>query len=703
MIQINDMLQKLNTHQQRAVLDESRAALVNAHVGSGKTTVLIAKVFYQHVQRQVPLRDMVVLTFTNKAANEIKERMIAAAPQISDADMPWFGTFHGTAMRMLQNLLPVETLGYTSAFTLLDPDELSEMAERLITEHGFRIKYRSKLAKRLEAYQASQSLYGIMKHADDIGRLWDAITQEKIRQNKMDFDDLIRNATRLLQGGTSLPKWVIVDEFQDCNSLQLEFIKAMIAADTKLFAVGDPNQIIYSWRGSNRNIFTEFKREYQAQEMSLPINYRSSSTILDAARNFLENRSDLAGVREPGCGIIVRNHYNPFLEADYLADKIQQLHESGVAYQNIAVFYRLQRQSKLLEDMFHRKGVPYEVSVRKTLKDIPVLQWFVRLLSAAVNENDRNSLISVLMDTRFGEGLTLSQAKKILNGGSGCELYERIRSFSQWAAGSKTAREMYGYFGLDRYLSPTSSSFQENKGYVLTLLKRLEEYLGKKNSDILQGLTVFLNSTALYGVDILKENTPASADTVKLMTLHACKGLEFQYVFIIGVNYGLIPLHTALGREQNEEQEEEEKRLFFVGITRAMDCLELSYYTSPDDLRVVPGESGYLGMIPRHLLDCEAENHPGKVDLQAFRRAVKENRDKNKTVELFTAQKPDEKNATAPQSVENPKRKVRHAKYGEGVIESEDEESITVYFENYGLKSFAKDFCPLEFINQGGL
>lgn len=687
MILIKDILQNLNIHQQRAVLDESRAILVNANVGSGKTTVLIDKVLYQYVQRQVPLKDMVVLTFTNKAANEIKQRMMTADSQIKESDMPWFGTFHSIAMRMLQTILPVKSLGYTASFTILDPDDLFKMGTELIAENGFHIKYRNKLVKRLEAYQASQPLYGTMKYVDDIARLWDCMVQEKVRQNKMDFDDLIRTATQLLPSETWLPKWVIVDEFQDCNNLQLEFIRTMIAETTKVFVVGDPNQIIYSWRGSNRNIFTEFKKEYQAQELFLPINYRSSSTILAAAKNFLENQSNLEGTRETGCGIVVKNHYNPFQEADYLAEKIKRLHEWGIAYQNIAILYRLQRQSQSLEDMFGRIGIPYEVSVRKTLKDIPVLQWFVQLLNASVNENDRNSLIAVLTDVRFGVSLTVSQTKKIMTTGSGCELFEKIRKFSSWVFTGKTAKGIYDYFDLDKYLLPTSAAFEENRKCVFALLNRLEEYLEKKDLDLLPGLSAFINSASLYGVDILKEDISLAVDKVKFMTLHACKGLEFQYVFIIGLNYGLIPLHTTSGREQNQDQEEEEKRLFFVGITRARDCLELSYYTSPDDLRVVPGASSYLSMIPPHLLDFE-ETTFGTVDLQAFRRSAKANQDKDKKVDLFAA----------PQPKESSPKKVRHARYGEGIIASENEDIITVFFENYGLKTFSKTFCPLEFL-----
>lgn len=695
MIQIDDMLQRLNRYQRQAVLDESPAALVNANVGSGKTTVLISKVFYQHMVLQVPLKEMVVLTFTNKAANEIRERMIAADPQVKEEDMPWFGTFHSVAMRMLQTVLPVETLRYTKSFTVLDPDELNEMAERLITEHGFKIKYRSKLSKRLEAFAAGQLLYGVMKQADDIAKLWDCIIGEKVAQNKMDFDDLIRNAAQLLNCCDFAPKWVIVDEFQDCDSLQLEFIRATMSAGTKLFAVGDPNQIIYSWRGSSKNIFTGFIREVSARELSLPLNYRSSNTILEAAKCFLENRSDLEGIREPGCGIIVRKHYSPFMEADYLADKIRQLHNTGVDYHDIAVFYRLQRQSGTIADVFRHAGIPFEISARKTLKDIPVLQWLVRLLSASVNKNDRNGIISVLTNKQFGPGLTLAQARRLTES-DGSPLSDKIRGFTQWAVKSGTVHEIYDYFDLDVYLSPTSVTFQENRAYVLGLLERLEEYIAKRKCALVPGLADFLNLAALYGTEILLDGDPVYEDTVKLMTLHACKGLEFQYVFIIGVNYGLIPLRADPGKEQNCD--EEEKRLFFVGITRAKDYLELSYYTSPDDPRIAPGASSYLSVIPRRLLDYEEESRSGETDLQSFRRMIMKNRDRDRIKDPFSSLNETVQKEKDTPPVVSAERKVRHAKYGEGVIESENENTVTVDFPEYGSKSFSKDFCPLEYL-----
>ncbi len=541
------------------MLDESRAVLVNAAVGSGKTTVLIAKALYEHTARGVPLREMAVLTFTNKAADEIRERMRAADPDAGDEETAWFGTFHSVALRLLQQVLPVGELGFTPSFAVLAPDEELELAERLIGTHGLCVKYRNKLIKRMEAFASGRSLYGVMKREDDIGRLCELLAAEKLRLNAMNFDDLLKNAARLLRSAGWSPRRVIVDEFQDCDALQTELLRAMASPETKLFVVGDPNQVIYSWRGGGRDIFRRFAAEFGATELSLPVNYRSSATILEAAKFFLEDRSQLEGIRDPGAGIVVRNHYNPFLEAVSLAETIWRLHETGAPWREIAVLFRLQRQSAALEDTFARRGIPFAAQMRKSAKEA----------LAAESENEAPS---------------------------------------------------------------------------------------------------------------------AEVDAVQLMTLHACKGLEFRCVFIVGVNYGLIPMHTSPGRW---EEQEEERRLFFVGITRAKDYLELSYYTSPDDPRVMPGKSGYLSMIPARLLEAP-DDAPGEADLQWYRRMILENRGKRGAQDVFGPERTEEASAGAKRAL--------HPRYGEGVVESEDETSYTVGFAQYGTKTFSKDFCPLEFL-----
>ena len=212
---------------------------------------------------------------------------------------------------------------------------------------------------------------------------------------------------------------------------------------------------------------------------------------------------------------------------------------------------------------------------------------------------------------------------------------------------------------------------------MYTFTNKIFEYIDYKGCSILDGIKEFINFSALYGVDILKENIHISEDSVKLMTLHACKGLEFKYVFIIGVNYGLIPL-----LKDDIEELDEEKRLFFVGITRAIDNLEISYYTSPGSPRVISGPSNFLSMLPKHLINISDRNE-AKSDLKAFRREIKNNIEKGVKNEKINTET---------------LSKVRHERYGIGAVESEDDNTIVVLFDGYGRKEFDKAFNALEFL-----
>ena len=310
-------LNKLNPYQKEAVLDESPACLVNANVGSGKTTVLTAKVRYLCEQKGVAPKDLMVLTFTNKAANEIRERLENLTGKEEDL---WFGTFHSVALRMLQTILPVEELGYTKEFQVCIPEEEMQMAQQLITEQNLQIKYKNRLKKRLD--QSRQKSGRKPKdYGDDFERLCTLLEEEKKKQNKMTYEELILHTGQLLQSHPEIlrPLWLIIDEVQDCDQSQLDLLDSLMGKDSHLFAVGDPNQVIYSWRGSAFQIFFQLKNRYQAMELSLPINYRSSGTILSAARRFLQNGSTLEGVKSEGGKVQIRKQYDPFQEAEDLA------------------------------------------------------------------------------------------------------------------------------------------------------------------------------------------------------------------------------------------------------------------------------------------------------------------------------------------------------------------------------------------------
>lgn len=711
-------LQRLNEYQKAAVFDESSVCLVNANVGSGKTTVLITKVMYLHYEKQIPYEQMVVLTFTNKAADEIKERLYALEPEIAEEQLWGFGTFHSVCLTMLKKMLPVEKLGYTKEFMVMDPDEELEMAEQLILTYQLKIKYKNRLKKRLEQKNS--------KYQDDIEKLKALLKEEKRRQDKMTFDELLENTCKLVKMSEQKMNdisWIIVDEVQDSDEKQLELIDCLKKPQTCFFAVGDPNQVIYSWRGSAFHIFYQLKTKYQATELTLPVNYRSSSEILAVARCFMKQGGTLQGGRENGDKIQIRNMYDPFQEADYLAGRIRELHASGLLYREIAVFYRLQNQSEIFEHVFEKEGIPFEVSLKKTVKDIPVLDWLIRVLRFSVNPKDKSSGIAVLADKKYGDGMSVKEAEKTID--SLCEtqkmqietpqsekqkinsdIRRQMLGFSQayFNARSTTAEDLWNYFSLEDHLHPTTALYVEDRTYVMDFLESMITYQKEQQKNVVEGFSEFLNMASLYGMNILKKEIHNENDTVKLMTLHASKGLEFSHVFITGVNYGLIPLQT-----KSFEEEEEEQRLFFVGITRAKEHLELSYYTSPGQYRAASGPSRYLRMIPGNLIEGqEKDRESPAAHLQDLKRQILAARtNQSEHIELQEAGKiseckyPSANAGTKNLSLEDDmvttqKRRVRHPKYGTGSVVREDDMMITVDFDDYGEKELMKMFGGLE-------
>ena len=720
--------ERLNPYQREAVTDENKACLVSANVGSGKTTVLTAKILYLHEVKHVSYRDMVVLTFTNKAASEIRERLVRADLSVTPEETENFGTFHGVALGLLKKRLPVETLGYTKDFMVMEPDEELELAHALIAEKKLKIKYKNRLRKRLAAAERVSAAgdSGVAGRQDDLEILAGLLTEEKLRRNKMTFSDLMKNACLLMakeegeEERSADIQWVIVDEVQDCDGKQLEFIDCFMAEGSKLFAVGDPNQVIYSWRGSAFHLFYTLKTRYQAAELSLPVNYRSCNEILEAARCFQQNGGALEGIRGSGEKIVVKNHYDSFQEACYLTDRIRELQKQGIPFDEIAIFYRLQSQSKVLEDVFSKNGIPFEVAVKTGVHEIPVLEWLLRLLRFLADPADRAAAVFVLSSREYGVGISAKKAEKLAEEGcagvcgrkeaseSGSEkaavpgLFEKMVSFDRNGAEIKDTNAFYEYFDLDCSLKPNAASYGDDKANVRHFLDRMFAFMNAKDLKLPEGLREFLNSAALYGTsrELLPEADGAGEARVKMMTLHASKGLEFSHVFIIGVNYGLIPLRT-----KGIDGEDEERRLFFVGITRARNYLELSWYTNPDIFGVMAGESRYIRMIPSELVQGqEPEMQTGTANLQELRRQVqmaKENGEKleeTEDVEKADGMKVMEEKTPNIESA-SAEILVRHETYGCGKVVEEDDTMITVEFEGYGRKEFIKAFSCLEILN----
>ena len=383
----------------------------------------------------------------------------------------------------------------------------------------------------------------------------------------------------------------------------------------------------------------------------------------------------------------------------------------------------MQNQSEIFEHVFEKEGIPFEVSLKKTVKDIPVLDWLIRVLRFSVNPKDKSSGIAVLADKKYGDGMPVKEAEKTID--SLCatrkiqietpqsekqkinsDIRKQMLGFSQayFNARSTTAEDLWNYFSLEDHFHPTTASYVEDRTCVMDFFTHMITYQKEQQKNVVEGFSEFLNMASLYGMNILKKEIHNENDTVKLMTLHASKGLEFSHVFITGVNYGLIPLQT-----KSFEEEEEEQRLFFVGITRAKEHLELSYYTSPGQYRAAPGPSRYLRMIPGNLIEGqEKDRESPAAHLQDLKRQILAARtNQSEHIELQGAGKisgcknPSANTGTKNLSLEDDmvttqKRCVRHPKYGTGSVVREDDTMITVDFDDYGEKELMKMFGGLE-------
>ena len=496
-------------------------------------------------------------------------------------------------------------------------------------------------------------------------------------------------------------------------------------------------------------------------ELSLPVNYRSNASILEAANRFLQYGNQIQGSRGPGQKIVVKNYYDAFQEAEYLAERIKEIHEKEkIAYSQIAVFYRLQKQAEMFAKVFERRGIPFELSVRKTLKDVPVLDWFIKVLRFSVNQKDEQTGIAVLLNSEYGmsygtldkKKMTKKKAAEIIREKKKgiSPLYDKMVDFSGWIvenfsedrsecekveaqesekeSGRKRSESIFAYFNLQKALHPSTEMYEENRKKVIFFLKMLCGYCGKEMQR--KEMLEFLNSSALYGMkmdageqETTSEEETGKTDAVKLMTLHASKGLEFDTVFLTGVNQGLIPLNC-----KSYEQEEEERRLFFVGITRAKNHLELSWYTNPGEPGVAGIPGRYLKMIPEHLLareDQEGKQEQEKENwrnLQEMRRKVCWEMQKKEAFSRFEEEgkqetltgkeadrniesvpvKMEEQNAVEEAQEESAEKKIchaRHPKYGTGILIGEDELTVEVEFEGYGKKKFLKAFGEVEVLD----
>lgn len=715
-------LAMLNAWQLQAVFAPAPSLLVRAQVGSGKTAVLVHRVLVLHLLRGAPLHRLAVVTFTRKAAGEIRARIEALAGDgmpMSAADFWLFGTFHGVARSLLTRALPVQTLGLPRRFSILDESAREALWRHLIAAHDLDVKYPAQLASRMDALRHGRTRQGAMKQDDDLARLRDLARAEKLRRGVLDFDDLLDHATQLLPIAQASPETaflpplhILVDEFQDCEPRELDFLRNLRTPQAHFFAVGDPYQSIYAWRGGSPQLFDAVQREFGCQALSLPVNYRSTPAILACARAVLgaqhgvvTDQGTLQGTRQAGEKVIVRRHHDAFHEAVYVRDRVRQLHASGLPLREVAVLTRTRRQLQAFSAVLKDAGIAFEESSRASLAERPAVAWLLHLLRAALHPKDLDAARDALLHPQFGcltgrqwtrKALETHQKKSGLQGlpalaamladkpakdAEARRDLEFARAVVQHLLDFATildipahggAERMWADLGLQRQLRPTAARHAQDAQDVRRFLAALEGFATTHASTLGAGLRHALDEIALHGVGVVGETVDPQSEAVRLLTLHASKGLEFRHVFLSGVNQGVVPLARTWG---DTVADAEERRLLFVGLTRAKDSVELGWHGRPPHPQALGLASPYLLAMPAlwtEWLDGSQGTAPQPLD---------------------SAPEPDQ--ALPEPSPWQPGVKVRHPRYGLGEVLTVAEGTVSALFAKFGERSFPLLLCPL--------
>jgi DNA helicase-2/ATP-dependent DNA helicase PcrA len=720
-----DFLTGLNPQQQQAVTAGLGPVLVLAGPGSGKTRVLTQRIAYLIGKLGVRPYQILAVTFTNKAAREMESRVLELLGERAQGVS--LGTFHATCARILRR--EAEHLPITSNFVIFDDDDQMSLMKRVIAELNLDEKSYRPQAILASISNAKNELilpdvYPGQTYRDEVvKRAYARYQQMLLANNAVDFDDLLLYTATLLGENALLREkyarrfeHVLVDEFQDTNQAQYVLLKHLASFHHNLFVVGDTDQSIYRWRGADYRNVLRFEKDYpDTTVVLLEQNYRSTQHILDVAmavidRNPYRTPKRLFTERGDGLKVTLHETYDDRQEAAFVVDTITSLVARQKARPgDFAVMYRTNAQSRLLEEAFLHAGLPYKLVGaqrfygRREVKDV------IAYLRLAHNPNDELSMTRVINVPPRGIGdktlQTLrTQAQKaglppglfLLEMGKNPEAYREAFSArpltvlanfaSRLASWQAQAGELSPLFILDRMLDETDYHSYIDDGTdegtdrwenVMELRRLAAEYQGRS-------LTEFLENVALVSD---QDTLEAGANVPTLLTLHAAKGLEFNNVFIVGLNDGTLPHSRSF---EDPEAMQEERRLLYVGITRARDRLTLVYAQNRSTYGYgEPAEpSRFLADIPDTLV---AESSPGRTT-----RA-----DRLSGYDPRTRWQPPARASKPPLQQRFPAgMRVIHPVWGDGMVLNsrlqDDDEIVDIFFERVGLKRVAASLANLK-------
>lgn len=613
------LLQGMNDKQQEAVLATEGPLLVMAGAGSGKTRVLTHRIAYLIEAKHVLPWHILAITFTNKAAREMQERIANLLGD--DAKDIWVSTFHALCVRILRR--DIELLGYNRAFTIADPSEQRTLVKQICGDLNIdteKFDPRQILAAISNAKNAMETpATYLAKHRGPfhqmVGQVYTQYQQALQTNQSLDFDDLIMKTIELfekspetLQRYQQKFQYIHVDEYQDTNDAQYQLVNLLAKGYQNLCVVGDADQSIYGWRGANMNNILNFERDYpQAQTVMLEQNYRSTKTILQAANEVIANNlqrkdKNLWTQNEAGDKISYYRAQNEHDEARFIVQQIQTLmREQGRHANDFAVLYRTNAQSRVIEETFLKSSIPYTMVGGHKFYDRKEIRDILAYLTLIANPNDSMSFMRVVNTPKRGIGATsVEHLRAFAMDNHWPMLYaaQNVMMATELGAAAKNKLEAFGMLMEDlrdhaKVMSITDLTdyILDKSGYdeALRQDKTLQAQARRENLDEFKSVTAeydkqhaddevdplekivnFLADLALVSdQDDVDEQEPA----VTLMTLHAAKGLEFPVVFLVGMETGVFPLARSM---ENNEEMEEERRLAYVGITRAERKLYLT-------------------------------------------------------------------------------------------------------------------------------
>ena len=746
-------LSALNEKQREAAENLDGPLLILAGAGSGKTRTLTYRIA-NLLDHGVPAWQVLALTFTNKAAREMKTRIGALIGEDLIDDM-WVGTFHSICVRILRR--DIEKLGYQRSFTIYDDDDQLrvikdwlkqlKMDDKLLPPREIRSVIsdsKNKLMSADEWFSKSDRSY----HAQQLHEVYVRYEQTLRDNNALDFDDLLMKTIQLfvdnppvLQHYQNRFRYVHVDEYQDTNQAQYEFVRLLTAESHQLCVVGDDDQSIYGWRGADIRNILSFEDDYpECTVVKLEQNYRSTSTILDAANQVIahnEGRKEKVLWTENGEGEKIKLYSagDEREEAAWISGQIRQMHERGVPYAETAVLYRLHAQSRIIEETLVRAGIPYRVYGGTRFYDRKEIKDVLAYLRIIANPNDTVSLKRIINTPRRSIGdTTVSQLEEQA-------LREQVPLFSVLSAPtdalSSRAKRCVEEFTqlifslmsrkdtlpLDQLVmavleetglinqqdKETEEMYVTRRENILEFVGAAKEYLDRADQSD-RTLEAFLENVSLITDLDRQEDVP---QFVTLMTLHSVKGLEYDLVFIAGMEENVFPSYRAINED---DRLEEERRLAYVGITRARKqlCLTLARQRTIFNQASYNKPSRFIGEIPKRLIeDVWAVSRQHFGDDAPIRKP--HNREPRHTDfgtpgmgqlnipgvtrGAVIASPAAKLTVSALMSMYQPGDRVMHRKFGEGSVISVEKAGtdarIAIEFIAYGRKEFSLSIAPI--------